>query len=122
MDVNGAFDHVSQANLVEKMIKLGVDGNLIRWTQSFLTDRKFQLVIDGHNNKERDIEMGIPQGSPVSPILFLIYISAVFDQVTDSHPEITFLSFVDDLSFSTSGYSVKEFAKTLGQVVKVLLE
>ena len=104
------------------MIKLGIDGDLIRWTKSFLTDRKVQLVIDGPNNKERDIETGIPQGSPVSPILFLIYISGVFDQVTESHPGITSLSFVDDLGFITSGYSVKEPPKTLGQVAKVVLE
>lgn len=103
------------------MIKLGVDGDLIRWTQSFLTDLKVQLVIDGHDNKERGTETGIPQGSPVSPTLFLIYISGVFDQVTDSHAEITSLSFVDDLGFIASGYSVKELAKTLGQVAKVVL-
>ena len=70
MDVKGAFDHVSKTRLVERMMELGIDGDVIRWTKSFLTDRKVQLVIDGHDNKERDIEMGIPQGSPVSPILF----------------------------------------------------
>ena len=40
---------------LKKMIKLGIDGDLIRWKKSFLTNRKVQLVIDGHNNKERDI-------------------------------------------------------------------
>lgn len=56
-----------------------------------------QLVIDGHENKEREIETGIPQGSPVSPILFLIYISGVFDKLTEISPPVTSLSFVDDL-------------------------
>ena len=60
------------------MIKLGIDGDLVAWTKSFLTDRKVQLVIDGHENKEREIETGIPQGSPVSPILFLVYINGGF--------------------------------------------
>ena len=66
MDVKGAFDHVSRTRLIERMMELGVDGDLIRWTQSFLTDRTVQLVIDGHDNRERSIESGIPKGSPVS--------------------------------------------------------
>lgn len=52
IDVKGAFDHVSKKSLVEKMIQLGIDGELIQLTQFFLTDRKVQLVIDGHNNGE----------------------------------------------------------------------
>ena len=75
MDVKGAFDHVSKGQLLIRMTELRVDGDLVTWTGSFLTNRKVQLVIDGHDNKEREIETGIPQGSPVSPILFLIYIS-----------------------------------------------
>ncbi len=96
MDVKGAFDHVSKTSLVERMIKLGI---MVTWYGGhslFLRIGKsthlVQLVIDGHNNKERDIETRIPQGSPVSPIHFLIYISGVFDQITESHPGITSLS------------------------------
>ena len=122
IDIKRAFDHVSKTSLVKKMIKLGIDGDLIRWTQFFLTDRKVQLVIDGNNNKERDIETGIPQESPVSPVLFLIYISGVFDQVIKSHLGIISLLFVDDLGFIASGYSIKELAKTLGQVARVIVE
>ena len=104
------------------MIELEIDGDIIRWTQSFLTDRTVQLVINGYDNRERNIETRILQESPVSPILFLIYISGVFDQVTESNPAITSLSFVDDLGFIAAGFSVKELAKTLGQVAQVVLE
>lgn len=99
MDVKGAFDHVSKVELLRKMLDLGIDGDLIKWTKSFLSDRKVQLVIDGHENREREVETGIPQGLPVSPILFLIYISQVFDVVAEACPLVTFLSFVDDLGF-----------------------
>ena len=81
-----------------------------------MTDRKVQLVIDGHNSKERDIETRIPQGSPVSPILFLIYISGVFNKVSEASSLVTSLSFVDDLGFIASGNSVKEVVKTLEEV------
>ena len=108
MDVKGAFDHVSKAQLITRMIELGIDGDLVAWTSSFLIHRKIQLVIDGHENKEREIKTGIPQGSPVSPILFLIYISGVFDTVTEASPSVISLSFIDDLGFIASGSLVKE--------------
>ena len=104
------------------MIKLGIDGDLVTWTSSFLTDRKVQLVIDGHDNKEREIETGIPPGSPVSPILFLVYISGVFDEVAKASPSVTSLSFIDDLGFIASGSSVKKVAKAFEKNAKIVLE
>ena len=87
-----------------------------------MTNRKIQLVIDAHDNKEREIENGIPQGSPVSPILFLIYISRVFDKVSETSPFVTSLLFVDDLGFIAAGNSVKEIVKVLEKVAQVVIE
>ena len=87
-----------------------------------MTDRKVQLVIDGDDNKERDIETRIPQGSPVSPILFLIYISGVFDKVSEANPLVKLISFIDDLGFIVSGSSVKEVVKTLEEVAQTVVE
>lgn len=78
--------------------------------------------MDGHDNKERDIETGIPQKSPLLSILFLIYISGVFSTVSESNPLVTSLSFVDDLGFVASGSSVKEVVKTLEKVAEVVLD
>ena len=122
IDVKGAFDHVSKAQLLRHMINLGIDGDLVGWTRSFLTNRKVQLVIDGHESKERKIETGIPQGSPVSPIIFLIYISQVFDAVIEACPLVTLLSFVDDLGFIASGTSVKNITRSLEKVSKTALD
>ena len=88
----------------------------------FLTDRKFQLVIYSLLNQERKIERGIPQRWPVSPILFLIYINRVFDQVQNELLEVLSLSFMDDLGFMVAGPSVKEIAKILEKVSKVVLQ
>ena len=104
------------------MIELGVDGNLVTWMGSFLTDRKVQLVIDGHNNEEREIKTRIPQGSSVSPILFLIYISGVFDKISKTSPLITSLSFIDDLGFIASCSSVTKIARSFEKVAKEMIE
>lgn len=122
MDVKGTFDHVSKAELFRKMLDLDIDRDLIGWTKSFLTNRKVQLVIDCHENRERKTETGIPQGSPVSPILFLIYISQVFDVVAEACPLITSLSFVDDLGFIVSGTSVRNIAQSLEKVAETAIK
>ena len=122
MDVKRAFDHVSKNPLLTRMIEFGTDGDLVTWTVSFLTNQKIQLVIDGHDNKERNIETGIPQGSPVLPILFLIYISGVFSKVSKTSPLVTSLSFVDDLGFIAYDSSVKEVIKILESVAQAVLD
>lgn len=65
------------------------------WTGFFLIDRKVQLDIDNYDNKDKDIETGIPQGSPVSPILFIIYINGVTDKVLETISIVISLLFVN---------------------------
>lgn len=114
MDVKKAFDHMSKTKLIKKMIKLDIDCDLIYWTWFFLTYRRVQLVINGHINKEQDIKTQILQRLLVLLILFLVYIGKVFEKVSISYPAISALSFVDNLGFIASKYSVEELAKILG--------
>lgn len=87
-----------------------------------MTNQKIQLVIDGHDNKEKEIETGIPQGFLVLPIIFLIYISDIFKKVLETNPMVISLSFVDNLGFITLGSFVKEIVKTFEKVAQVVLE
>ena len=104
------------------MADLGIDNDLIGWIQSFLMRRCVELVIDGFTNLKQKIEIGILQGSHVSPILFFIYISGVFSVIEIKLPDITYVSFVDDLIFLTSDRSIKKMAIFLEQVEKIALE
>ena len=61
-------------------------------------------------------------GSPMSPILFLIYISGVFNKISETSHLVTSLSFIDDLGFVASGSSVKEIVRALKKVVKEVIE
>lgn len=81
------------------------------------------MVIDGHDNKERKIEIRITPGFlAVSPILFFIYISGIFNKISGTSFTVTFLSFVDNLGLIASGSLVKEIVKTLEKVAKEVIE
>ena len=79
-------------------------------------------MINGYNNSEKNVETGIPQELPVSLILFLIYISRVFEQVKKELPKIVSLLFLDDLGFIASRMSVKKIAKALEKVDNLIVE
>lgn len=121
MDVKGAFDYVSRLNVAEWIRQLGVDNNLINQIQLFAIDRKVEIIIDRHKNPEKEVETGTPQGSPVSLVLCFINISGVFDAVMEVSPEITSVSFIDDLGFFASGNLIQEVATSLETAKKTFL-
>lgn len=102
IDIKEVFNNVSKTQLLKYMINFGIDGDLVEQTRFFLTNQKVQLAIDGYENKEKQIETRIFQGSPISPIFFLIFIDLVFDIVTEVCLLVILLSFVNNLEFITS--------------------
>jgi ribonuclease HI len=70
-------------------------------------------VIDGHECPLRDISAGLPQGSPASPILFIVYVHALLKRTEDEHPQSQNLSFVDDIGILAKGHSIKEVSQQL---------
>ena len=77
IDFSKAYDKVDHGVLLRKIKKLNIDGNLGKWIASFIRDRPQQVVVDGQKSRKEIIRSGIPQGSVLGPILFLIYIGDV---------------------------------------------
>jgi len=74
MDFSKAFDKVSHDRLMFKLERAGVDEKTARWVKSFLSGRTQKVVIDGEMSESVPVNSGVPQGSVLGPILFLVFI------------------------------------------------
>ena len=75
VDFQKAFDTVNHEVLLKKLENYGFRGVINDWFRSYLSDRKQKVVINGFESKRKTMYHGVPQGSVLGPILFLIYIN-----------------------------------------------
>src|SRR5436190_3246306 len=120
MDVKGAYDHVSANQLLKICQDLGLPRSLCSWIKCFMKNRYLQLAFNGNKQEKTSIKIDILQDSPVSPILFLIYIRNIFPELNIMH--IRSPSYVDDIALSYSSKSLESNYKILELTVEKLLQ
>ena len=106
IDFQKAFDTVNHKILLQKLNYFGITGKIKEWLSSYLSNRKHFVSILGFDSQPQEIEHGVPQGSVLGPLLFLLYIN-------DLHRAIKFSKtyhFADDtnlLNINSSIFSIK---------------
>jgi hypothetical protein len=93
-NIQGFFDNVNHSRLTMLISSLGFTPKICRWTASFLKDRTVQLHFNGFTSEDIDLELGTPQGSPVSLVLSIIYMFPLL--LARCWKDMSFLMFVDD--------------------------
>ena len=89
LDLNTAFDTVNHKILLKRLNKeLGICGSALEWFKSYLAKRGQRVYIDGSLSERFSLECGVPQGSCLGPLLFLIYTSKLFKVVEDQLPHV----------------------------------
>ena len=111
LDIRKAFDSVDHKILLRKLANCGIRGFMLAWFKSYLCGRKQRIKIGNIRSSWRDIKAGVPQGSVLGPILFLIYVNDLLKLTLHG----TLYSFADDTALVCA-------RRTGGELKRVLEE
>ena len=111
LDVSGAFDNVSRPRLLHNLRKRRINTTLVRWIGSFLSDRSTTLKLQEYTAPSAPVETGVPQGSPLSPILYLFYNADLIEACQGENTES--VGYIDDVSILAVGLTTQHTCKTL---------
>ena len=91
-----AFDKVPHQRVILKLTSHGMGNSIFNWVEQWLSDRRQRVVVDGEVSSWKSVLSGVPQGSVLGPILFLVYINDLEEGITGK-----ILKFADDTKLFT---------------------
>ena len=114
LDLSKAFDTIDHTKLLEKMEHYGIRGTCYDLLNSYLEKREQFVDFQGTHSEKLSIEYGVPQGSVLGPLLFLVYINDIVNCSSKGH----FVLFADDTNIFISGNTEKEAYDNASVVLK----
>ena len=106
-DLRKAFDSVPHRPLLDTLSSFNIHPALLRWLHSYLCDRLQLVVVNGSSSLPTKVLSGVPQGSILGPLLFIIYINNVAKIPLHSHARLTM--YADDILLSQPFKSASDF-------------
>ena len=103
LDIQKAFDTVPYNRLLLKLEKMGISGNILKWIKCFLSDRQQRVSFNGTASEWRKVTSGVPQGSVLGPLLFILYINDL-PELVKTHCKL----FADDAKIYKEISSIKD--------------
>jgi hypothetical protein len=119
LDIKGAFPHTSHPRLLYILQQKGFPEWIIRFVQGFLSGRTTEIRFGGYSSPAYSVPTGMPQGSPLSPILFLLFISELHR--TFENGRTRGIAFVDDTNIITTSRSIPENCRRLERAHELCL-
>lgn len=116
IDLKKAFDTVNHKILLMKLEHYGVRGSYLQWFESYLTNRKQFVYYNGVSSETKTITCGVPQGSVLGPLLFLLYINDL-PNISD---KLRFFLFADDTNIYYESKDLVELENTINIELKKL--
>ena len=114
IDLQKAFDTVNHAILLSKLEHYGVRGCALEWFRSYLSDRNQYVSVNGSNSKLLSITCGVPQGSVLGPLLFLIYIN----DLPNASQKLKFYLFADDTNIYFESSDLSNLIKIVNRELR----
>ena len=118
LDLKKAFDTVDHTILIKKLQYLGLNQSAVEWFKSYLGDRVQMCAVNGVLSDPDQLSCGVPQGTILGPLLFLIYINDLPNCVKYSSTRM----FADDTNLTASGSSIPEIKTMLDKDIECLVE
>lgn len=115
LDLQKAFDKVPHKRLLQKLQAHGIEGQVLRWIQAWLADRKQRVVVQGAKSKTSDVSSSVVQGSVLGPLCFLIFMN---DLEINIISEIS--KFADDTKMTSKVGSDEEIQKLQEDLDKLM--
>ena len=116
IDLQKAFDTVNHRILLSKMEHYGIRGCALEWFKSYLSNRKQYVSVNGSNSNLLPINCGVPQGSVLGPLLFLIYIN----DLPNPSKKLTFYLFADDTNIYYESKDLSDLFRIVNEELRLV--